>query len=315
MEPAAMDDVVNIIAAYKCLMIRVTIIAILIVLCSACSRTEFAYRNADWLLEYYTWKTLQTSNAQRDQWQPLLQDTLRSHREQELPLVIAYLDRAERFIREPDDAVGARCLVDGALLLYQRHAPLAVDLAVPLLVELDADQIRHLAKHMSQRQQDAVEEYLNPDHQLRKAARQERITERIEVWTGKLNASQRQIVNQALQRIPDMSASWLEYRAQHTDMLLAMLETGVGAATLRTYLEDWWVHRDGTSAETREHWRLARLESIQLMDKLAGSLTGRQFAALENRLGDIRRDLATFTSPRAEPVSLQDVPACTSIPD
>jgi hypothetical protein len=296
-------------------MLRVTIIAILIVLCSACSRTEFAYRNADWLLEYYTWKTLHTSNAQLDQWQPLLQATLRYHREQELPLVIAYLDRAERFIREPDDAVGATCLIDGALLLYQRHAHLAVDLAVPLLAELDADQINHLAEHMGQRQQDAVEEYLNPDPHQRKAARQERITERIEIWMGKLNGSQRQMVNQALQRIPDMSASWLEYRAQRTDMLLAMIETGADAATLRTYLEDWWVHRDGTSAETREHWRLARHEFIQLMGKLVTTLTNRQRTTLESRLGKLRKDLASFAPPTPEPVSLQDVPACTSMPD
>jgi len=294
---------------------RVTTIAILIVLCSACSRTEFAYRNADWLLEYYTWKTLQTSNAQRDHWQPLLQATLRYHREQELPLVIAYLDRVGRFIREADDAAGAACLVNGALLLYRRHAQLAVDLAVPLLMELDTDQIRRLAKHISQRQQDAVEEYLNPDLQLRKAARQKRITERIEIWTGKLNPSQQQIINQSLERIPDMSASWLEYRAQRTDMLLAMLKTGTDAATLRTYLEGWWVHREGTSAETTDHWHRARHESIQLMDKLASTLTGRQYAALENRLGDIRRDLSAFTPARAETVSLQDVPACTSIPD
>ena len=296
-------------------MLRVATIAILIVLCSACSRTEFAYRNADWLLEHYAWKALQTSTAQRNNWQPLLQDTLRNHREQELPLVIAYLDRVERFIREPENSVGAECLIDGALLLYQRHAHLAVNLAVPLLVELDTDQIRHLAKYMSQRQQDAVGQYLNPDPQHRKAARQERITERIEIWTGKLNGSQRQMVNQALERIPDMSASWLEYRAQRTDMLLVMLNTGAGAATLRTYLEDWWVHRDGTTAETREHWRLAQHEFIQLMGKLVATLTNSQYAALENRLGDIRRDLAAFTSPTAEPASLKDVTACTSMPD
>jgi hypothetical protein len=294
---------------------RILAIAILIVLCSACSRAELTYRRADWLLEYYAWKTVHASSVQRDHWRPLLQTTLHHHREQELPLVIAYLDRAERFIREPDDAVGATCLIDGALLLYQRHAHLAVDLAVPLLVELDADQIRHLAKHMSQRQQDAVEEYLNPDPQQRKAARQERITERIEIWTGKLNGNQRQMVNQALQRIPDMSASWLEYRAQRTDMLLAMIETGADAAILRTYLEDWWVHRDGTTAETREHWRLARHEFVQLMDKLVTTLTNRQRTTLENRLGELRKDLASFVPPTPEPVSLQNVPACTSMPD
>jgi len=296
-------------------MLRVATIAILIVLCSACSRTEFAYRNADWLLEYYAWKTVDASSAQRDHWRPRLQTTLRHHREQELPLVIAYLDRVERITRGTDDAIGAACLVDGALLLYQRHARLAVDLAVPLLVELDADQIRYLTEHTTQRQQDAIKRYFDPDPRRRKSARQERITDRIEKWTGKLHDSQRQQIRDALERIPDLSESWLTYRAQQTDRLLAMLETGDSAAALRTYLEGWWVHRDGTTAETREHWLLARHEFIQLMDNLAPTLTNRQRTTLEDRLGELRKDLASFVPPTAKLVSLQDVPACTSMPD
>jgi len=132
---------------YGQLMPRLIVIAVLTLLCSACSRTEFTYRNADSLLEYYAWKTVRTSAAQRDHWQPVLQTTLSHHRQQELPLVIAYLDLAARIIREPEGSVGAECLVDGALLLYQRHARLAVDLAVPLLAELDAIQVEHLADY------------------------------------------------------------------------------------------------------------------------------------------------------------------------
>ena len=96
-------------------MLRLAVIAIITLLASACSRTELAYRNADSLLEYYAWKTVRTSSAQRDHWQPVLQTTLRHHREQELPLVIAYLDVAGRSVRETDGSAGAACLVDGAL--------------------------------------------------------------------------------------------------------------------------------------------------------------------------------------------------------
>jgi hypothetical protein len=296
-------------------MLRPATIAILIVYCSACSRAEFAYRNADWLLKYYTWKTLQTSTAQRKRWEPLLQSTLREHREQQLPVVIAYLDLAARMISIADDPVDTTCLVDGALLLYQQHARLAAELTAPLLAELDTDQIGHLSKFMSERQQEAVKDYLNPDPQLRKTAREERIIERIETWTGKLDGSQRHMVYQALERIPDMSASWLEYRAQRNDMLLSLLETGTDTAALRKYLEDWWVHRDGATAATRQHWQLARHEFIQLLEKLAVSLTGKQRVKLGNRVGDIRRELASFMPPLVEPVILQDVHACTPIYD
>ena len=75
-------------------MLRLVVIIVLIATGAACSRTEFAYRNADRLLGYYAWKTVAANSAQRDRWRPLLETTLQRHREQELPLVIAYLGLA-----------------------------------------------------------------------------------------------------------------------------------------------------------------------------------------------------------------------------
>ena len=294
-------------------MLRLIVIAVLILFGSACSRTEIAYQNADSLLQYYAWKTVRTSATQRDQWQPVVQTTLRHHREQELPLVIAYLDLAARIIGETDGSAGAVCLLDGALLIYQRHARLAVDLTAPLLAALDASQVERLARHTTQRQQDVVERYQDPDPQRRKEARQERITDRIEQWTGKLNDGQRNYINDALEHIPDMTAAWLSYRAQQTNTLLAMLERGTTAEALSVYLNDWWVHRGGTATETRQNWRVAMHEFVQLMDTLATTLTARQRETLETRLADLREDLAAFTSDTPQPVKLQLVPACASL--
>jgi hypothetical protein len=168
---------------------RLALIAAVMLVGVGCSRTDLAYRNADWLLERYASRTVDSTPDQLEAWQPVLQDTLRRHREQELPLVMAYLELAERVVAATDEPAGAECLVEGALLLYRRHARLAVDLAVPVLTNLDAAQIRHLAEYTTRRQQDAVERYLNPDPQRRKAARQQRMTERIEKWTGRLDAS------------------------------------------------------------------------------------------------------------------------------
>lgn len=295
-------------------MMRFVVITVVVLLGSACSRTDLAYRNSDWLLAYYSWKTVRTSDAQREHWQPLLQATLRYHRESELPLLIAYRDLAGRVVEQRDDSVGAACLVDGALLIYQRHARLAAELAAPLLAELGTDQLRHLAKYTTQRQQDAVKHYLDPDPQRRNAARQKRITERIEKWVGKLNDSQRQQVKDALEKIPDLSAAWLAYRAEHTDTLLAMIANGVDTEALREYLDGWWVRRDGTSAETSQSWDVARSEFIQLMDNITTSLTDTQRARFEKRLGELRDDLAPFLSSPQQPVDLQLVPACASAP-
>jgi len=293
-------------------MLRPVIIILLAVLGSACSRAEFAYRNADWLLEYYAWQSVSIDKSQLEQWRPLLQSTLQRHREEELPLVVAYLDLAGRTARQADATPGAACLVDAALLLYQRHARLAVELGAPLLANLDATQIRHLAGHMAQRHQDNVERYLNPDPAQRQEARQERILERIENWTGDLNDDQRRRIREAVDRTPDLSPLWLAQRGHRTDALLALLETGADADVLSEYLESWWVHRDGASAETLRLWRIARDELVRLVDELATTLTDRQRTRLERRLRDLHDDLAGFLPDRQQPASLQVVPSCAA---
>ena len=70
-------------------MLRIVIVVFLGVLVSACSRTQLAYRNADWLLEYYAGKTIDISAVQRDQWRPVLVATLQPHRDSELASLVA----------------------------------------------------------------------------------------------------------------------------------------------------------------------------------------------------------------------------------
>jgi hypothetical protein len=302
--------VTSILAADNLIMLRLATITLLAVITSACSRTELAYRNADRLLEYYASQTVSISASQRDQWQPLLHSTLQRHREQELPLVIAWLDLTERIIRETDGTPGAACLVEGALLLFKRHAQLAVDLSVPLLAELDATQIRHPAEYTTQRQQDAVKHYLDSNPEKRKTSRQQRYIDRVEYWTGNLTESQRKQVRDALERIPDLSVAWLSHRAQQTDTLVTMLETGATAEELRKFLDAWWVQREEASAETSRLWYIARNEFVQLMDGLAATLTRKQRATIENQLGDLRADLAAFLPDGELPADLQTVSAC-----
>ena len=123
---------------------RITLLFSLTLLLMACSRTQLAYDNADWLLERYAAKTVDISAEQRAQWQPVLAEALEQHRRVELPHIVAYLDLAIELIGQADSSTGATCLLDGGMTLARRHARHAVDLAVPLLADLDQDQINHL---------------------------------------------------------------------------------------------------------------------------------------------------------------------------
>ncbi|MGW8311039.1 MAG: DUF6279 family lipoprotein [Thiogranum sp.] len=293
---------------------RLALIVTMALLSSACSRTEFAYRHADRALEYYAWRTVDITADQRNDWQPLIERVLHKHREKELPLIMAYLDLAGRKFSATDASVGTDCLLDGAWFLYQRHARLAIDLAVPLLAHLDTDQVAHLADYTSLRQEKALERYLNPDPERRKASRLERFVDRIERWTGRLNARQQQQISDGLEQIPDLSGAWLAYREQQTATLLRALEAGAEATAVRARLESWWLYREPQSTETRRRWHTARQEFMRLMDTLVETLTDRQRVRVEKRISDLRSDLAVFVPPRQRPARLPLTPACAPPP-
>lgn len=286
------------------LMSRIVAVVFLSALVSACSRTQLAYRNADWLLEYYAGQTIDISAAQREQWQPVLATILQQHRDSELTYLVAYLDMASHMVSKDHDAVGATCLVDGALLVSRRHARLAVDLAMPLLVDLDQSQVEHLSEYMAKRQDRLVARYLDTDPKLRKKARRMRFNARIEKWIGRMNSDQQFLVDEALERIPDISSFWLAYREQQTIGLLDMLEADADAEALRQYLYSWWVEWDGRSADYTRSWRVAKLEFVIFLDRLGASLTAEQRKKLDKRLAALREDLAEFLSPESIPVSL-----------
>ena len=285
-------------------MSRITVVVFLSVLVFACSRTQLAYSNADWLLEYYAGQTIDISAVQREQWRPLLLATLQQHRDNELAYLVAYLDMASQMVSNDQDAVGATCLVDGALILSRRHARLAVDLSVPLLVDLDRSQVEHLSDYMAKRQDRLVARYLDPDPELREKARRMRFNERIEKWIGRMSPEQQYLVDEALDRIPDIAPFWLAYREQQTTGLLGMLETDADTEALRQYLNSWWVEWDGRSDGYIRSWRIVKPEFVIFLERLGVSLTPKQRKKLGKQLATLRDNLAEFLSPGSLPVSL-----------
>ena len=285
-------------------MSRIAVVVFLSVLVFGCSRTQLAYSNADWLLEYYAGQTIDISAVQREQWRPVLVATLQQHRDNELAYLAAYLEMASQIISEDHDAVGAACLVDGALQVSRRHARLAVDLSVPLLVDLDRSQVEHLADYMAKRQDRLVARYLDPDPELREKARRMRFNERIEKWIGRMSPEQQYLVDEALDRIPDIAPFWLAYREQQTTGLLGMLETDADTEALRQYLNSWWVEWDGRSAGYIRSWRIVKPEFVIFLERLGVSLTPKQRKKLGKRIATLRDNLAEFLSPGSLPVSL-----------
>jgi hypothetical protein len=273
---------------------RRVMLLLLCALCAGCSTTQLAYRNADWLLERYARQTLDISEEQRQHWQPQLESTLQQHREDLLPLVIGYLDRLDAALQETQEDPDIDCLVDGAISLYRQHAELAVELSVPLLLQLDAGQIEHLDEHLAEKNAELHERYRDPDPARRQAERIERITERVERWTGRLSDTQQRQLAEDIGRIPDLTGQWLTNRTAQTDSLLRMLQDNPDETRLQAHLYRWWVQRDDQPPTATRDWDTARQGFNTMLQHLGRSLTDDQRETFRRRIADLRGDLATF---------------------
>jgi hypothetical protein len=269
----------------------------LVIFVGGCSRSEFAYRNADWFIEAYVDKTVDATDEQLEQWRPTLEQALEAHRRELLPLVIGYLDFLERALQFPEAGNLTDCVVNAGAYLYERHARLAVDLAVPLLTTLDSSQIRHLAEYLEKDQEKLRKRYLKSNPASQQQARVERFVEQTQKWTGRLDARQVQALTQAIKQIPDLSEYWLDYRARQHRVLLEILETGYDTKRLHNHLTAWWVrfdHRDPAYVRDSE---LAKQRFSQFLQLLNRSLTERQRVRLQEKLESLRRGLEPFLPP------------------
>lgn len=131
-----------------------------------------------------------------------------------------------------------------------------------------------------------------------------RFNERIEKWIGRMSPEQQYLVDEALDRIPDIAPFWLAYREQQTTGLLGMLETDADTEALRQYLNSWWVEWDGRSDGYIRSWRIVKPEFVIFLERLGVSLTPKQRKKLGKRLATLRDNLAEFLSPGSLPVSL-----------
>jgi hypothetical protein len=289
---------------------RGLVLCLLLALGSGCSRSEFAYRNADWFIERYARHAVDLSDTQREQWQPVVQATLHQHREEVMPLVIGYLDTLQQAIQQPADAAVIECLVRGASDLYDRHAELAAGLAAPLLSRLDDAQIRHLGTYLSGKNAELRERYHDPDPERRHSARVERISGRIERWTGRLSGTQQLQIAQDIRRIPDLTDPWLANRTEQGEALVLLLKDGADDADIRNHLYRWWVGREGLPASAVRDWETARTGFTAMLHSLGISMSTRQRTTFERRVTDLREDLAVFL-PDAHPPQQQAIFTCT----
>jgi hypothetical protein len=267
------------------------LLAAAILMLAACSTASLVYDNGDWLVYRWTANLLDPTPTQRDVWRERFAGLLEEHRECFLPAVTDWLEDLETLADEGLDERRLGCLVDRFDTLYRAHAQWLVPVAAEILMDLSPAQQAHLAATLGERNADYADDYLGGTPGERREARVERYLERIERWTGALNAEQRALVSTAIGAMPEAADEWLDYRRAQQQTMLSLLRGGAPRERIEAFLVGWWVDLDGRPAALVERLREVRERSIRLAVDLDRSIQPTQREHFVEEVADLRDDL------------------------
>lgn len=293
-------------------MIAVTLLCAAVL--TACSRTEFLYDNADWFVYRWVDGLLDADDTQRERWQVLFGDVLEQHRQTLLPDVVALL---HGFAVQAEQGLSQRalqCLWRDTDRLLEAHAELAVAPGARVLDGLSMAQVEHMQAAFDDRIDEYRDKYLQADPEVRVDERVQRFVDRIEYWTGDLDDAQRQRVDEAVRRMPDIAGTWLDYRTQQQQQLLSVLRDAPTRDRIEQQLRAWWVEQSGRDSTLTRDIEQVRLATIRLLVALDAQLHPRQRRHLLREISSLRDDLAAAGDVERMPqLALHTAAPCTQL--
>lgn len=265
------------------------VVCLLAFLLTACSRVELIYENADWLGARQIANYLDLDRDQRGLLREELQAYREFHRVERLPDMVDWLDQLEKTLvqQQPSDEIVATLFDHGEALLRRKAADL-IPLTASTLRSLDSAQRINLAEQLAEGRDEYGEE--------REPERAERTVQRIEGWTGSLGTGQRAHLESCDQRMPDVTADWLSWRAAREQALLTLLETAPEQEAVEHFLHDWWLNDDARGTVLVSARKESRAVWQECSRTLFGTLTPAQRDAVQSQLERYRGNFTNLAA-------------------
>lgn len=267
------------------------LLLVLTLLLAACSRVDLAYRNLDWLIP---WKLNDyvPLNSEQSAWlEPRLQAHLTWHCSVELPRYLDWLQRSQQALNAGDAQLMASQVADFEQAM-QRIAVEITPSAVELLRGLSPYQVEQLFTALDEQNAELREEFLQPPLAQQINQRAERMEKRLQPWFGRLDAEQRQRVQDWAQGLGGQNQVWFDNRLAWQQALREALYVRRGddfATRISALLQQR--ERFYTQAY-RASYAANRQAMAELIVDLVNQADTRQLQRASQRLDDLHADLA-----------------------
>lgn len=271
------------------------LVALLALFMTGCSSTKMAYRYADWGIVWWVEDYITLTDRQKQRLNADIDQLRQWHCSAELPRYQDWLGQLQADVAggTPSRSVVVQHqerLFGFFPSLLERATPVAAN----LLVSLSDQQVEELAENMERSQRDLEEEFLADSQSATAAARAERTSERVERWLGRLNAEQREIVEDWSENRGAQTEIWLQGRRNWQQALLALLEERE-QPDFRERLRQLIVNSEKARGDAYEAMMAeSRVAMAGLMHDLLRAGEPATLAHLQDRATELKNDFAVL---------------------
>lgn len=265
-------------------------------LLGGCGTVRLAYTNAPglafwWLDGYVDLESEQASTVRAG-----LQRAHEWHRKEELPLILALLEKLQTRASEPTNAQILCQWTLEAQARYQATLQQLVPLGVAVAPGLREAQIKHLERELAKRRADWQRDYEDGTPAERVAQRLKKAVDRTESFYGKLRSEQVELLrNQLTASLFDPTIQARETLRRHQDTLAVLTQLRSGAVAtdqhrlmITALLQRWVASPD---ANYRKYLDLLTQQGCENVAALHNSMLPRQRTQLVETLKSYAADL------------------------
>ena len=254
------------------------------------------YPRLDTLGTWYVEGLVSLDDTQSTELERMLEARLDWHRDSELVRYATFLRGMSDSVQRRTDAGTWREAARQAEVFWRDLGAGLAPVAVALGPTLTDEQVDELLRSLAEQDDEEWEEYADRTPQQRIERRQKSWRRGIERYTGRLDASQRALVNARAAASGSAIPEWREYRRAWREELAATLRVRGDAAQfepritrLFAHPDDWWTPGYRAALERR------RGDLIDLLVELDATLSSRQRAAAGREFTSLAAELEALS--------------------
>ncbi|KLV10809.1 hypothetical protein C9I92_02590 [Photobacterium ganghwense] len=273
---------------------RFSILLLLLVIILAGCTTRLAYNNLDWWLVNRVSDYVTLTRQQQLQLDTDLERALERHRRQELPKIHRAIDALQADLKSPVTFAQMQHYYTLFTGLSQDSAQVLATPLAAMLSQLDESQIAQIEINLRKKFQQADREREGKSRAQKIAKRTERLADFTDNWIGSVSSSQKtllaELAGYQIEMEPVFIAMRDDYFKRWQQLMTERKQAGFNRK-LAGYL------RDATALNTttyRGEMDLYLKRRFELLRRLQHTLSGKQNAFLNDKLVDLRKDIAVL---------------------